>query len=1086
MKMRFGIISLALLGALFIACSGGGVPSGWGVDNTPNDQAGPDVTDSYTPQDVATDAVPDQIDEIQPVQCTPGESCDDKDPCTIEDKCGDDGICHGRRVEACDDHLKCTKDACTSDTDCTHELRHGWCLVEGKCYKEGDVDPDNQCMACITSVATDKFTPDDTLSCEDGNECTKHDQCQGGKCVGGPIDCDDNNVCTADSCDEANGKCVHTPVDGSCDDGNVCTVNDTCVDGQCKGQGQVDCDDGNPCTDDTCDPQKGCVHTPNSAPCDDNNKCTENDVCKDGKCQGDLVSCDDNNPCTDDSCVPSKGCVHIPNTAPCDDNNPCTVGDFCQNSKCQPGPDPLNCDDNNVCTDDSCNPKAPVPKDIGAGVDPHYACVHTPNSNPCDDHDVCTLKDFCANSTCQPGPGKLDCDDNNVCTADSCDPIKGCQHENLTGPSCDDDDICTEHDTCAAGQCKGTPVSCDDGNPCTLDHCDAKHGGCWHEADLSKPECRPKIEVDFPPRGATLLPKDMKDGVKVVHVHGKLTVPAAQYDSSHSIHIAKFVANGQPVIPIPDPSNKGVFTFSFDMDSAQGMNVIVIDAQDSLGIKKHLVQSYYFSHKYLNTDASHPADSSVSDGLMLFMGPEVWNTLAGVIRKFVNSMDWNSILPSGEVGTQKVGWCKYHFYVSNFRYNKDALELSLTPEDGYLHMFIKMTDIKIDIKAKSSGFGCPDFKGYASINYMTMSVDMNISVDSSGNPQVTVRNSSVDVGTVKIHGSGFGSSIIAWLANTFFGGTMKKEVKKAIDDAVKKQIGPALASALKALNLDQDFKVPAMLPGMKATTVHLKTRLHSITMKHTGSVVTMNTMTTSQKDPNLGHDQVLGSITRSGCCIGGTDAIAMPVSTNPLELGLHDDMINEVVFAVYNGGSLKFDLTEKDLGQDLSQYGIDHLVMHIDFWLPPIITGCKRPGNKLRVEIGDMGIHATMNLMGSPVEMQLFASAAFDASFQIVDGKQGKELSVKIDDVAFLDVEVASLDGALVGAEDMIRGMIKDQLLPMVIQQIAGKSLGSFPIPAMDLHSMDPSIPAGTVIKIVPQEVIRKNAYTVLSGNMED
>ena len=64
--------------------------------------------------------------------------------------------------------------------------------------------------------------------------------------------------------------------------------------------------------------------------------------------------------------------------------------------------------------------------------------------------------------------------------------------------------------------------------------------------------------------------------------------------------------------------------------------------------------------------------------------------------------------------------------------------------------------------------------------------------------------------------------------------------------------------------------------------------------------------------------------------------------------------------------------------------------------------------------------------------------------------------------------------------------MIKDQLLPMVIDQIAGKSLGSFPIPAMDLHSMDPSIPEGTVIKIVPEEIIRKNAYTVMAGHMED
>src|SRR5438093_3403602 len=40
-----------------------------------------------------------------------------------------------------------------------------------------------------------------------------------------PGSCDDNNVCTTDTCDHVQG-CINTPV--NCDDGNVCTV-DTCL-----------------------------------------------------------------------------------------------------------------------------------------------------------------------------------------------------------------------------------------------------------------------------------------------------------------------------------------------------------------------------------------------------------------------------------------------------------------------------------------------------------------------------------------------------------------------------------------------------------------------------------------------------------------------------------------------------------------------------------------------------------------------------------------------------------------------------------------------------------------------------------------
>jgi hypothetical protein len=48
----------------------------------------------------------------------------------------------------------------------------------------------------------------------------------------GANDCDDQNDCTADSCESGNG-CVYEVTGGSCEDGDFCTVTDTCTDGQC-------------------------------------------------------------------------------------------------------------------------------------------------------------------------------------------------------------------------------------------------------------------------------------------------------------------------------------------------------------------------------------------------------------------------------------------------------------------------------------------------------------------------------------------------------------------------------------------------------------------------------------------------------------------------------------------------------------------------------------------------------------------------------------------------------------------------------------------------------------------------------------
>ena len=121
---------------------------------------------------------------------------------------------------------------------------------------------------------------------------------------------------------------------GPCDDGSACTTNDTCGGGTCNGGPPLNCDDGNDCTDDSCDPDSGCVSTNNTAPCDDGNECTTDDTCGDGTCNGGLpLTCDDGNVCTVDSCNPASGCANVPGnagtvcragTGPCDVAESCT------------------------------------------------------------------------------------------------------------------------------------------------------------------------------------------------------------------------------------------------------------------------------------------------------------------------------------------------------------------------------------------------------------------------------------------------------------------------------------------------------------------------------------------------------------------------------------------------------------------------------------------------------------------------------------------------------------------------------------------------------------------------------------------
>ncbi|NUN16670.1 MAG: hypothetical protein HUU55_23845, partial [Myxococcales bacterium] len=164
------------------------------------------------------------------------------------------------------------------------------------------------------------------------------------------------------------------------------------------------------------------------APCDDGDACTNADLCQAGGCVGTQpVTCDDGNQCTGDVCDQVLGCVNTDlDGTPCSDGDACTIADTCLAGVCQPLFN-LDCDDSNLCTDDSC--------------DPATGCVNAPNSEHCNDNNVCTLGDICTNGVCTPA-GVLNCDDGNPCTTDSCDPIAGCQNIENTDP-CNDGNACT-------------------------------------------------------------------------------------------------------------------------------------------------------------------------------------------------------------------------------------------------------------------------------------------------------------------------------------------------------------------------------------------------------------------------------------------------------------------------------------------------------------------------------------------------------------------------------------------------------------------------------------------------------------------
>ncbi len=446
--------------------------------------------------------------------CAGSSGCaDDGNPCTIA-ACDGKGTCSQNASSgACDDGNPCTVgDTCLGGT-CSGGSNQCNCAIDSDCTKFDDGDLCNGIQRCVnkqcqpdpTSVVvcpaptglcatnvciassgkcTAGSSPNGT-PCDDTDACTSAGQCFSGTCLMGKVNCDDNSVCTTDSCNSSTG-CVHSNLGGfppqTCDDGDPCTPVSICQNGKCNGvfntcfcQNDSQCqDDGNlcngkptcqggtcktlaasivvcdatkdsACLKNTCQTGSGqCSLIPTAAGtlCNDGNTCTGGDVCSVGTCIGVPANCDDGIACTADSCDAKLGCTHLAQDA--------------------------SCDDGNLCTTDTCN--------VTGG------CLTSPAiGKTCDDGNACTSGDVCvvsAGGVGCTGQAKVVCDDKNVCTADACDPKAGCITKPLSGGSCDDSDPCTSADTCTAGKCVGAGASCDDKNPCTLDTCSGS--ACKH------------------------------------------------------------------------------------------------------------------------------------------------------------------------------------------------------------------------------------------------------------------------------------------------------------------------------------------------------------------------------------------------------------------------------------------------------------------------------------------------------------------------------------------------------------------------------------------------------------------------------
>ncbi len=628
------------------------------------------------------------------------------------------------------------------------------------------------------------------------------------------------------------------------------------------------------------------------------------------------------------------------------------------------------------------------------------------------------------------------------------------------GDPCDDGDPCTADDKCGSdGTCKGRPL-CDDGIDCTLDSCQPG-GGCTHVVDKDNADCRPQIVIEQPARAATL------EGAPQVTVKGVVTY------KSYAWPVDAVSVNGTLV-----PIDAADHTFQTTLTSVHGINPVVVDLADSQGQTAHAVRSYYWSPAWTAIDAKKPAQSMVANGVQVRLEQGVFDSaganldLATVITLYASQMDVNTLL-TNPVTTVSYAGCDYNVSVTNIAYGTPWVSLLLVK--GGLSMWMYLPDFSADVSLVSLQALCPNISGTVTATSIDLDTTLLVSLDGAGNPVVTLSGTQVTIEGLDVNLNGVLGFFVNWVID-FFNSNLTSMLQDQFVTKVVPKVQDAIVKALKGLALQKTFTVPALLAGGSPVDLTLASKLSSVDFEEDAATIGMSATVVA---PEVTTHTVLGSIDRSGCADAGTYAFP---ATGAIEAALYDDLVNQAAFGLFWGGGLKFPVDPAQFGADVSTYGVTDLDLKIDCLLPPIVTSCAT--GTWRIEVGDVGIDAAFSFAGTPVHLLAYASVSAVAHLAVTQSATGATVGVTIDKPEFADLEVTSAGGGSSAASDAIGSLVKEVLLPMVLNAVAGKTFGAFPIPQIDLGAIAPSL-AGSVIALDLKEIGRLYGYTSASGNVK-
>ena len=655
--------------------------------------------------------------------------------------------------------------------------------------------------------------------------------------------------------------------------------------------------------------------------------------------------------------------------------------------------------------------------------------------------------------------------DDSPIEADSDSDSGGSGGESETGPA-------TTGDDSGGGPCMADD-DCDSGDPCQAGTCE--DDGTCSFAPLLSNECRPQIDVEFPPRAATL------DGSSpTVTVVGTVTSGAGE--------IQWLTLNGEDVEVQPDGS------FTHDVTATVGGNMLVFETIDDAEFERRRVQSYLWSPQY-RTPVAPPQDI-VPEGIAIYLGQESLDDddsslplddLASLFElAFGSAFDLGGI---ADPNTPLATVAGYEVTLQSF--GIDATQVDLNANDWGMELRFDLIDT-----AGALDFTCVeqtcqilgDGSGSIGLDQISVGGTLLMQVTEDHQLQMGLVDVETDLSGLEIDTSNDVLNFLTEIIEPVVEIALFPLLEQTLEDQIQQQLDPLLQQGLGDLGLNTTFPLPNPANPDDPIMVELATDFQR-TAFHDG-----------QAPPSPSPAQGGALILRAGAFVGdvpvpyenlgipsragcgtGEESIAMP-RNSALELGLADDFVNQILYATWAGGLLELPLGEVfGGGDDGGGLPVGDLNIDLSGMLAPTASDCGNRDQQLLVYIGDLQVTASLTFTGQPIDFVAYISLAMELD---ITASEEEGLGFGFGDVTAIETELTIEQDASIELEGLIIGLLESQLTGGLLGDLAGGGFGGIELPAIDLSEQLGLEPGTAVVGLQLESAERVPGTTVLGGRL--